>query len=164
MGSGVESNGVRARLSLRLGIGGADVLPSSWGCRGGGGGNVLGLASFFSSFSFSGVSERLDGFLALSLSPTFSLQLAPIALAKPHKPFFLGDTEDFSVPDVPVAWVCDMEALDDCPLFGPAMLEISSSQIFSTTPVRTKAHNEHVERRRARHQPLVQRGYIVLLD
>lgn len=112
-----------------------------------------------------------DALFIFSLSLTLSLQLAafsPIALANPHNPLFLGGTGGFSaVPDTLVELcVSGVDTCVDGVLLGTTggTTGTSSSHTFSTIPERTKAHNEHVERRRARHQPLVQRGYIVLLD
>lgn len=39
---------------------------------------------------------------------------------------------------------------------------VPSSHSFSTIPVRTKAHNEHVDRSRFKHHPEVHSGYIVV--
>jgi hypothetical protein len=88
-----------------------------------------------------------DTFFPLSLSPSLQLAaLSPSALAIPHNPLRLGGTGGFS-PFVAAGVI-----------IGGGMLDISSSQTFSTIPVRTNAHNVHVLRRRARHHPLVHSG------
>ena len=86
-------------------------------------------------------------FLSFSCVFFSSLQfaaLSPNALAIRQRPLLLGGTGGFS----PL-----LEGVIDGGRVGT-----SSSHTFSTMPVRTKAHRVHVERRRARHHPLVQRG------
>jgi len=76
----------------------------------------------------------------------------------PHKPRLLGGIGGLPSP-------ID-SGLEDLSAAGFEGIEAgnagtSSSHTFSITPVRTKAHNEHVDRKRMRHHPDVHSGYIV---
>jgi len=97
----------------------------------------------------------------LAFSLELSLQLAAlIALARPHKPRFLGGTGgatglfvEFDKLMETGMGVVSRERTGRRVIAGG-----SSSHIRSTILVRTKAHIEHVVRRRERHHPFVQRG------
>lgn len=97
----------------------------------------------------------------LAFSLELSLQLAAlIAFARPHKPRFLGGTGGATVRFVEFdklmetgVEVVSRERTGGCMIAGG-----SSSHIRSIILVRTKAHIEHVVRRRERHHPFVQRG------
>lgn len=107
---------------------------------------------------FSGVATS---FLAFSLE--LSLQLAalsPIALARPHKPRFLGGTGGATSPFAELSELAEtsVEATARETTGGDMVAGGSSSHIRSTMLVRIKAHIEHVVRRRERHHPCVQRG------
>jgi hypothetical protein len=125
-------------------LGGGGSRLFSVGARGGGGGGV-GAGEDETEAACGGCG---DDFFALSLSPSLQLAaLSPRALAIFHSPLRLGGTGGFS-PFVAAGAIVG----------GGAMLGISSSQTFSTIPVRTNAHSVHVVRRRARHHPLVHSG------
>ena len=95
---------------------------------------------FDSSDSFLGTGGGWDApFFALSPSPQFK------ALAMPHSPLRLGGRGGFS----PIRGAATV---------GGGRAGTSSSHIFSTIPVRTKAHSVQVARKRARHHLLVQSG------
>jgi hypothetical protein len=152
------------RTSLRLGRGGGtacltgECAVATAGCVGGGGsrlfsrggGGGAGVGASEAEAEAECVGGR-DDFLPLSLSPSLQLAaLSPRALAIFHSPLRLGGTGGLS-PFVAVGTIVG----------GGMMLGISSSQTFSTMPVRTNAHSVHVLRRRARHHPLVHSGYMV---
>lgn len=112
-----------------------------------------------------GGDEGEDNFLSTSLSGVRplspSLQLAalsPNTVAIPHSPRLLGGSGGLPSPAESL-----LDDLIVAPDFGggEGSIGTSSSQILSITPVRTKAHSEQVDRKRARHQPEVHNGYIV---
>jgi hypothetical protein len=76
-----------------------------------------------------------------------------MALAIPQIPLFLGGRGGFSPPGFFSTWTAEG---------GGGGGATSSSQTFSTIPVRTNAQRVQVDRRRLRHQPDMQRGYIVV--
>jgi len=97
----------------------------------------------------------------LAFSLELSLQLAPlIAFARPHKPRFLGGTGGATGPFVEFDKLMEkgVEVVSRERTDGYMIAGGSSSHIRSTILVRTKAHIEHVVRRRERHHPFVQRG------
>lgn len=163
VGVDVTVGGLGCRLtSLRFGRGGGTVrlmgecTPATAGCTGGGGSRLFSKDARGGGRDGVGrgedATEAEDASckdnLFLSLSPSLQLAaLSPRALAIFHNPLRLGGTGGFS-PFVETAAIVD----------GGTMLDISSSQTFSTMPVRTNAHSIHVVRRRARHQPLGQSG------
>ena len=111
------------------------------------------------SSSLSGVLGEGELTRPLSFSPSPQLvALSPNADAMPHNPRLLGGIggllpDDESVP-------IDLSPADFEGVVGD-IIDTSSSHTFSTTPVRMKAHNEQVDRRRVRHHPDLHSGYIV---
>lgn len=156
------------RTSLRLGNGGgtacltgrlwAGECDARTGCVGGGGSRLFspdardGGGGGVGRGEGEGEAEaKCAGFFPPS--PSLLLQLAalsPSALAIFQRPRLLGGTGGFS-PFAATGVIVG----------GATKLGNSSSQTFSTMPVRTNAHNVHVLRRRVRHHPLVHSGYMV---
>jgi hypothetical protein len=94
-----------------------------------------------------------------SLSPSLQpVALSPNADAMPHNPPLLGGIG--GLPQPPESVLDDLSDTGE----GSDNTGISSSHTFSITPVRMKAHSEHVDRKRVRHHPDVHSGYIVDCD
>lgn len=156
------------RPSLLLGKGGG-AWAGGWRVEGwggsGGGSFLIGFLSFSFSSSFSlSVSFSLSFSLSLSFSFAFSVQLtalSPSALAISQIRLRRGGTGGFS----PAGIADSLAAGEEFFLFDSWVFPVpfapkitgflsgitgSSSHIRSTTHVRTKAHREHVVRRRRR--------------
>lgn len=138
----------------RRGGGGGGVAEGpcdGWrGGGGGGGGNLRkgGLESTAGASFGLGVSAPFGFSGALELLS--ERDIVPHNAPMPIRAFFAG-VEGLSIP----SGEGDNESAAGGGRYG------SSSQIFSTTLVRMKAHRLHVVRNRVRHQPEVQRGYMV---
>ena len=149
-----EGTGVFSLLSCLFGSGGGGPADGGFEESIGGsrGGTLLG----------SGIGGSVDeAFFALSLS--LSLQLAafsPMALAIPQRLLFLGGRGGFSPPVFFSTWTVGGGGSGSGGGGGGGAS--SSSQTFSTIPVRTNAQRVQVDRRRLRHQPDMQSGYIVV--
>jgi hypothetical protein len=164
--------GGREGAEVRTGVEGCTVVVTSGSGSGGlgtfagvGGGGIL-RASFLGGKGggAAGVAEVLGAPITFfsDESPVQLVARSPNALAMPpQRPLLLGGTGGFSgVATVLGLLTAALEGVVDVGVAG--ITGISSSHTLSTIPVRTNDHSSHVARSLPRHQPEVQRGYMVM--